>query len=196
MAAAATDSTDQVRLSFSWSGPTRGSGPLSPLSVRVVDLLLKKEADIFIDLPDSVSPLNIDASFGVRQLFSARSLAGRALTLRGPTVTSGTLMATAEEIRNLTLRAGFFEPSAQKGPATLDPMTGEITYQEFVHRSNREIALKMPGDLRSGRSYCLKVTSSHDLSLLAELIADSESAAVSNGAPCSFSDSGFTETDA
>jgi hypothetical protein len=188
MAAAAINSTNQIRLSFSWSGPTRGSGPLSPLSVEVIDLLsLKKEADVFIDLPDSASPLNINAPFSVRQLFSARSLEGRALTLRGPAVTSETLMATVEEIRNLTLRAGFFEPSAQKGPATLDRVTGKITRQEFVHRSNREIALKIPEDLRSGRSYCLKVTSSRDLSLLAELMADSESAAVSDGAPRSFS---------
>lgn len=148
---------EKIGLNFGWEGPSSWHGGRSHggLDVTVVDLVFKNEkTDISVRIPDNISPATVK-----KLPFTCQ---------RGHE--SDSLEVTAEQIHNLTIKAGIFEESPHKGPAIMDS-SGKITRETRFLRSDREIELEMPKELERGRTYSL-VVRSNDLSLSAHLLRD------------------------
>ena len=150
---------DKIVLNFSWKGPNVWKGGCSRggLDVRVVDLVFKDaKTEISVHLPENINPE------------AAQKLSFTCCKYAKETHPES-LRVTIEQIRNLTIRAGFFEKGGFTGPRVMNSSTGRITQQQTIRRSDREIRLEIPKELEIGQIYTLIITS-EDLSLSASLL--------------------------
>lgn len=173
MSSTAAATSDKIVLNFGWKGPNiwNGGSSRSGLDVRVVDLVFKgAKTDISVHLPENISPVAAQKfPFTCRRYHETEvELGGRRFKPLLKETHPNSLCVTVEQIRHLTVRAGFFEKGRPIGPVILDP-TGRITQQETVRRTDRDIRLEIPEELEIGQTYSLVVTS-NDLSLSARLL--------------------------
>lgn len=155
--------SDKIHLSFAWKGPSGKLPQWGSLYIGVIDLLFKNAVtEVSVRIPET-------ASLDKKIPFTCRKLQGIFPQETHPDV----LQLTVEQVQQLTLKAGVFEESSRRGPATMD-RSGKITYQTSLIRSDRDIKLKIPEKLEVTQKYCLLITS-EDLSLKAKIIEEQTS---------------------
>lgn len=167
--------TSSIIINFGWKGPNtwRGGWTKGGLDAKVVDLLFKDaKTEISVHIPDHISPEKVQKlPFTCRRYHDKESnLNGRKFKLLDKETHPQLLKITAQQVRNLTIKAGIFEKSPRQGPPTMDS-SGRITREEYVLRSDREIKLQVPSDLEIGKTYCLEITSK-DFSFEARLVKE------------------------
>jgi hypothetical protein len=159
---AASITGEKIVLNFGWKGPSSWHGGSSHggLDIKVVDLLFKDaKTKISVHIPDNISPSTIQKIPFTCRKYDAQE------------THPDSLKVMVEQIHNLTIKAGIFEESSDnKGP--LVDSFGRITREKHMLRSDREIKFKIPEELEIGQTYSLVVTSSHDLSLSAQLLKE------------------------
>ncbi|NGX57322.1 MAG: hypothetical protein K940chlam3_00212 [Chlamydiae bacterium] len=149
--------SNTVTLSFGWSGPTSKYG--GKLSVDVVDLIFKNSSqEISVHIPEDLSPDGPHKlSFSCREGYRSS--------------VSESLKATIDQVKNLTLNAGFFEESTRNSQYTTMDRFGRITPELRYPRTDETVKLEYPPELAAGRKYRI-VCTSDDLSLSAQLIQE------------------------
>ncbi len=158
--------SDKIIVNFAWVGPNTSSGgsSRSGLDVRVVDLVFKgAKTKISVHLPENINPAGA-------QKFPFTCLRYHEMGVAKKT-SPESLRVTIEQIHNFTVRVGLFEMGRPIGPKIMDSSTGEITKQQTVRRSDRDVRLEIPEAFEIGQTYSL-VVSSDDLSLSARLIKE------------------------
>ena len=166
---------EKIILNFGWEGPSSWHGGWSHggLDVGVVDLVFKNaKTDISVHIPDNISVSAVKKlPFTCRRYHETEcELNGRKFKPLAQETHPDSLKVTIEQICNLTIKAGIFVKSPEKGPAIMDSF-GKINREKHVLRSDREIKLKVPEELEMGQTYSL-VVSSDDLSLSARLLKE------------------------
>lgn len=166
---------EEIILNFGWEGPTswRGGPFRGGLDVGVVDLLFKNaKTDISVHIPENISPSTIKKlPFTCRRYQETEmEIRGRKFKPLAQETHPNSLKVTVEQMRHLTIKAGIFEESPHKGPATMDH-SGRITYEKRLLRSDREIKLEGSEALEIGQTYSLVVTS-NDFSFSARLLKE------------------------
>lgn len=152
---------EKVILNFGWQGPSSWHGGSSHggLDVGVIDLVFKSSTTrVSVSIPDNISP------------GSAQKLPFTCRRFLAQETHPDSLKVTAEQILNLTIKAGIFEESPRKGAAIMDSR-GQVTREKHILRSDREIELERPEELEAGQTYSLVVTSD-DFSLSARLLKE------------------------
>ncbi len=147
-----------IILNFGWEGPSSIDGGWSRggLEVGIVDLVFKNSTtEVSVGIPDDISPITAQV-LPIKCREDGGT--GGEINVFSRTTQYERLEVTVEQIRNLTLKAGFFSESPYKGNATMDHL-GNITHERRVLRSDREVALEVPEELESGKCYTLIVTS-------------------------------------
>lgn len=173
MSSAPVATSEKIVLNFAWTGPNiwHGGSSRGGLDVRVVDLVFRgAKTDISVHLPQNINPVAPQKfSFTCRKYHDTEmELSGRRFKPLAKETHPDSLCVTTEQVRNLTVKAGFFERGRPIGPKVMDS-SGRITQQETVRRSDRNVRLEIPEELELGQTYNL-VVSSEDLSLSARLV--------------------------
>lgn len=156
---------DKIVLSFGWKGPNtwKGGWSCGGLSILVIDLMFKgAKSETSVHFSGSISPAHV-------QKFEFTFLRRPYSQETHPR----SILVTAEQIRNLTLKAGFFEKGDPIGPKVMDLSTGKVTQQETARRKDREVPLVVPEELDEGAHYLLQITADENLSLSACLVQES-----------------------
>jgi hypothetical protein len=160
MSSVAGATSEKIVLNFAWEGPNTWHGGISSggLDLLVVDLLFKEaKTQVSVHLPEKINP-DTPRKFS----FTCRKF------LRQTKPDS--LSVTVEQVRNLALKAGRFEKGKPCGPVVMDS-SGRITQQQTLKRSDKDIKLEVPEELKPGKRYTLVVTSV-DLALSARLVEE------------------------
>lgn len=174
MASTTSSLGDKLCLNFYWQGPNQWNGGCSHngLDVKVVDLLFKgAKSEFSVNLPENINP-NTPRKFS----FTCRRYQegeidpfGQRKKILSKETRPASLSVTIEQVRNLTLKAGYFEKGRAIGPIVMDYHTGRVSQQQTVRRNDRKVALELPDELEGGQTYNL-IVSSRDLSLTASLV--------------------------
>lgn len=157
----AVAASGKVTLNFEWRGPSsRQEGSLGKGSeVGVVDLIFQNaKTAISVHIPN-----NLPADAAKQLPFTCQ----RDFKETYPE----SLCVTIEQIEHLTIKAGFFEESPNKGPKIMD-FSGKVTQEKSVLRSESEVTLEKPEKLEIGQTYRLVMTSNKNLSLTALLVKE------------------------
>lgn len=167
--------SEKIILNFRWEGPNSkyGGWQSGGLEVRIVDLLFKDaKTSISVHIPDNLPPNTAQRfSFTCRRYHENECEIGEhKFKPLAKETHPESLRVTVEQIRNLTIKAGFFEESPHKGLAIMD-RSGKITREKRVLRSDSEVNLKIPEELEIGEIYTL-VVMSNNLSLSARLVKE------------------------
>ncbi|MCB1112675.1 MAG: hypothetical protein H7A37_05685 [Chlamydiales bacterium] len=160
-----------IIISFAWEGPNTWRGGVSHggLDVRVVDLKFKDaKTKISIHLPQDINPSTAEKYSFTCYRYHDQTEDRNVKPLLKET-NPQQLKVTIEQIRNLVIQAGFFEKGRPIGPKIMNSVTGEITQQQTVLKSDRKVELELPEELEIDQTYTLVVTS-RELSLSARLI--------------------------
>lgn len=173
----ASITNDKIILNFGWQGPNSKYGGWSEggLDVRVVDLLFKNaKTEISVHIPEKISPIAVQKlSFTCRRYHEQEwELNGRKIKPLAKESHPDLLNITIEQIRNLKIKAGFFEESPHKG-SVITNNSGVITREKRELRSDRDVKLEVLEKLEIGQIYSLVITS-NNLSLSARLIKEEE----------------------
>ncbi len=166
---------EKIILNFGWEGPTSKNGGSSEggLEVGVVELLFKDaKTEISVDIPENISPSRVTKLPFICRRYQETEceIQGRKFKPLQQETRPNSLTATIEQMRNLTIKAVFFEESPNKGPKIMD-IHGKITQKTYDLRTDREIKLEVPEELEIGQTYSLIITS-NKLSLTARLLKE------------------------
>jgi|GEM_PF-1551610 len=167
MASAPVATSEKIVLKFVWTGPNnwRGGSSRGGLDVRVIVLVFRgAKTDISVHLPEDINTFALQRiAFTCRKYHdSTIELFGRQSRLLAKETHPKSLSVTVEQVRNLTVRAGFFEQGRPIGPKVMDS-SGRITQQSTVLRNDRNVSLEIPEELELGQTYNLVVSSENIL---------------------------------
>lgn len=161
---ASTATSEKIVLNFAWTGPNtwHGGSSRGGLDVGVVDLVFEgAKTAISVHLPSDINPQNPRKfSFTCRKPDRAQETHPQQLSV------------SIDQVHHLTVRAGMFKKGRPIGPIILDQETGQVTQQQTVRRSNRDVQLEIPKELEPGQIYSLLIASSKDLHLSARLVKE------------------------
>jgi hypothetical protein len=160
----------KIFLNFAWSGPNADCSQ----SIRVVDLVFDGTKEkISVNLPENINSIIAEKfPFTCRSYHDAVDFGGRKLKPLAEETHSNLLHVTIEQIHNLTVKAGFFERGKPRGPKIMDSSTGKITQQQTVRRSDVNVRLEIPEELKSDQTYSLVISSDNNLSLSARFVKE------------------------
>lgn len=167
--------SEKIIVNFGWIGPSYWQEGLSHerLDVRVVDLLFKNaKTDISVYIPENISPTTVKKlPFACRRYHETEcQLNGSTFKPLAQETHPDVLRVTVEQIRCLTIKVGIFREISHTAPTTMDTF-GKIIRENRVFRSDKEITLELPEELKMDQTYNLIVTS-HDFSLSARLLKE------------------------
>lgn len=118
------------------------------LAVLVVDLLIKEATTkVFVKLKEHTRADEIPQKMQFTCVKNGIQTHPSALKL------------SIDQIKNLTIRIGIFEKGAPIGPRVMDAVTGKVSQQQLLIRSDEVIPLVLPERLESYEKYRLTVSS-------------------------------------
>lgn len=170
---------DYVDIGFAWEGPNTWRGGIANggLEVREVNLIFKgaERIDVSVHIPPNINPdIVTKFPFTCRRYHETEmTLGDRKSRLPANETNCKLLKVGLEQIKDLTIRAGFFEKGRSSGAICMTSSTGNVAQLQPVIRSDRDINLEAPKKLGEGQVYTLFITSD-DLDLSAKLIRETE----------------------
>lgn len=157
---------DRIIVTFGWQGPNNWLEGSSHKYVDVINLIFKNaNTEVSIPLPDNIAPETTQKfPFTLRkyQEFSSQTEGRTSLTQE----THHSLRVTIDQIRHLTINAGFFEKKQ------IWASRESVSLHTSPLRDESVIVLQLPVELEIGQIYLLKITSKGNFPLSACLIKE------------------------